>query len=191
MPYHRKPAKPARPEKPAILATAPRPGRVAKGNAQTTIRNATVPKSRAPRAPATNRVALRRNLPFVPTDTASSGESLEIDDSLNDRETLMEDIRTMIQGSISEAFAFRDGKKRDGNLVTNLPPAPVAGDFFQVKVLFPILFPLSSPPFLYPNMFSLVGTGSRKIRSRASQMEISRLTIYQNFTAPTTFGTRI
>ena len=55
-----------------------------------------------------------RNLPSVSrsrsTESASGGESSDVDESSNDRGTLMEDIQEMIQGSITEALAVRDGR---------------------------------------------------------------------------------
>ena len=97
MPYDRKSVKPAKPRKP-ILSTTSRPARVAKGKGRTIIRTATVPKPRAPRASAT-----------VHTESASGGESSDVDESPNDRGTLMEDIQEMIQSSIADALTVRDG----------------------------------------------------------------------------------
>ena len=41
----------------------------------------------------------------------------------------MEDIQNMIQVSITEAFAVRDGKEKEGNFATSMPMAPVAGGY--------------------------------------------------------------
>lgn len=125
MPYVRKSAKPANPKKSAVLATASRPTRVAKRNARMTIRSATVPKSGVPRAPTDSRGVPNRTLPSASRHVSESplgGESSDIDEASNDREALMGDIQRMIQGSIGEAFALRDG-----NFATGLPTAPVAG----------------------------------------------------------------
>jgi len=170
MPYSRKPAKPATPDEPAVLTTT-RPGRITKGNAQTIIRNAIVPKSKAPRIPATNRAAPRRNLRQT-VDSASGGDTVEIDIPLDDRGTFMEDIRTMVQGSISEAFATRDGREGDGNLATNLPPALVAGGpqagAGTVSHSIPSLLTLPSPPSI-PPLSSLPSTSPLVISQPCSR----------------------
>ena len=132
MPYGRKSAKPAKPKKPAILATTSRPARVAKGKGRTTITTATVPKIRTPRASATVHTGPGRNLPSISrsrsTESASGGESSDVDESSNDRGILMEDIQEMIQGSITEALAVRDGKEKGGNFATDLPTASIVGE---------------------------------------------------------------
>ena len=73
------------------------------------IRNATIPKPRAPRAPATSRAARGHTIPSVSrqaSESPSGGKSSDIvESSLNDHETLMQDIQMIIQGLITEAFA--------------------------------------------------------------------------------------
>ena len=137
MPYVRKSAKPAKPKKPAVLATASPPARAAKEKGRTTISTTTVPKPRAPRASATVHTGpgpsppsvSRSRFPSVSrsrsTESALDGESSDVDELSNNCGTLMKDIHEMIQGSKTEALAVRDGKKKGGNFATGLPTAPV------------------------------------------------------------------
>ena len=172
MPYVRKSAKPAKPKKPAVLATASRPARAAKEKGRTTISTTTVPKPRAPRASATVHTGpgpsppsvSRSRLPSVSrsrsTESASGGESSGVDELSNNRGTLMEEIQEMIQGSITEALAVRDGKKKGGNFATGLPTAPIDGGCPAGGIVPP---PSSSLLLLLcPNMFSLAGIGFQK-----------------------------
>ena len=149
MPYPKKSSKSAKPTKPTVLATAPRPSRIVKGKARMMIRTATVSRPRVPRVPANP----RRNLPMVSRpdvnqteESASGGKSSDIEDSLNDRGTLMEDIQRMIQGSLSKALAVRDGKDNDKNLATNLPTTPIAAGHLAGAGTIPLPPPsLASP----------------------------------------------
>src|SRR5437762_1929202 len=100
MPYLRKSTKPVEPAK-SVLAM---PHRVSKRKAKMTIRNVTIPKPRAPRAPATSRAARGHTIPSVSrqaSESPSGGESSDIVKSpLNDHETLIQDIQIMLQSSI-------------------------------------------------------------------------------------------
>lgn len=160
MPSVRKSARPGKPKThPAVLATTARPNRAAKGKAKTTIRVATVPKPKTPRVLAASRVPPERTRPSIShqaSESPSGGESSEIDESSDDRGILMEDIQKMIQGSITEALAARDGKEKErGNFATGLPTAPVAGGYLAAAGTVPPPFPsLTSPPVLPQNVLS-------------------------------------
>jgi hypothetical protein len=159
MPYGRKSAKPAKPEKPAALASASRPARVAKGKGRTTVRTAVVPKTRAPPVSATVHTGPGHNLPSVSrprsTELASGGESSDVDESSNNRGTLMEDIQEMIQGSIAEALAIQDEKETGDNFATGLPTAPVArGRPAGTGIVPPSFSSLTSPPAMPQHVLS-------------------------------------
>lgn len=62
----------------------------------------------------------------------------------------MEDIQKMIQGSITEAFAVRDGKKRDENFATNSSAATVAGGNLASTGTIPLLIPPLTSPLAVP-----------------------------------------
>ena len=193
MPYVQKSAKPAKPKKPAVLATASPPARAAKEKGRTTISTTTVPKPRAPRASATVHTGPGPSPPSVSrsrsTESASGGESSDVDELSNNRGTLMEDIQEMIQGSITEALAVRDGKKKGGNFATGLPTAPIDGGCPAGGIVPP---PSSSLLLLLcPNMFSLAGIGFQKTRSSPSPLRISISRTCPNFTAPTNSRTGI
>ena len=115
-----------------------------------TIKNATIPKPRAPRAPATLHAALGRTLSSASRQSPSGGESSEIDEPSNDRETLMEDIQRMIQASITEAFAARDEKEQEVNFLTGLPTAPVAEGYLPDAGTDPPLLPSPTSPLAMP-----------------------------------------
>ena len=153
MPYPKKSSKSAKPTKPTVLATTPRPSRIAKGKARTMIRTATVSRPRVPHVPANP----RRNLPMVSRpdvnhagESASGGESSEIEDSPDDRKSLMEDIQKMIQGSISDALAARDGNGRDGDFATNPSMPTVAGRHLAGAGTIPFPLPPLTPPLALP-----------------------------------------
>ena len=58
----------------------------------------------------------------------------------------MQDIQMMIQGSITEPFAVRDGKEKEGNFATSIPTAPVAeGHLAGRGTIPPPSFSLTSP----------------------------------------------
>ena len=159
MPPIQKSVKPVKPKKPAVLATTPRLNRVAKGKAIATIRVATVPKPKTPRVPATSRAPPGHTLPSISHQASESppgGESSEPDESSDDRGILMEDIQKMIQGSITEALAARDGKEKElGNFATSLPTAPVARGYFAGTGTVPPPSPsFTSPPALPQNVLS-------------------------------------
>src|SRR5436309_3201424 len=63
-----------------------------------------------------------------------------------DHKTLMQGIQMMIQGSITEAFAVRDGKEKEGNFAASMPTAPVAeGHLTGRGIIPPPSFSLTSP----------------------------------------------
>src|SRR5437762_11631948 len=119
MSYGWKSAKPAKPKKPAVLAITSRPTRVAKGKGRMIIRTAVLPKPRTSHVSATAHTDSSHNLPSVSrlcsTELTPGGESSDVEESSNNRGTLMED---MIQDSITEALAIQDGKETEGNFAT-------------------------------------------------------------------------
>ena len=100
MPYGRKSAKSTKSTKSVVLATASRSARVAKGKDRTIIRTAIVSKSRISHASEIIHIDPDRNLSSISrscsTESALGGESSDVDESSNDRGTLMGDIQKMI-----------------------------------------------------------------------------------------------
>ena len=85
-----------KPKMPVILAIASRPARVAKEKARTIIRTATIPKPRTSHASATIHTSLDHNLSSISRShsakSISNKESSNVNESFNERETLMKNI---------------------------------------------------------------------------------------------------
>ena len=140
-----KPAKSAKFAKSPVVATTSRPARVAKAKAKTTIRTAIVPKPRVPRGPATARMGI--------IESASGSESSDVNESSNNQGAHMEDIRRMIQSSITEALAAQDRKENDGNFTTALSMVPAAGFPAGIGTV-PLSSSLTSPPAMPQHVLS-------------------------------------
>ena len=107
-----------------ILVISSHSARVAKGKARTIIRTAIIPKPRTSHASATVHTNPDRNLSSIShsrsAESISSNESLDVNESFNERGILMKNIQEIIQGSIIEVLAVRDRKEKNENFVINL-----------------------------------------------------------------------
>jgi hypothetical protein len=100
--------------KPVATTGTPRPSRVAKEKASATIQKTTIAASGSKPHPITassRRAVPSRTIPSTSFETSSGGE-------LSDHATPMEDIQTIIQGVIAEAFASG----------ADMPTAPIMQD---------------------------------------------------------------
>src|SRR5947207_12524678 len=119
---------------PVVLAIASRSARVAKEKARTTIRTATISKPRMSHAFITVHTSLDLNLSSIFhsrfTESTLSNESSNVDESFNERETFIQNIQEIIQGSITKALAIRDRKEKNGNFAIDLSTILVVEECF-------------------------------------------------------------
>ena len=121
---------PAR-NKPAVSSN-PRASRVSKEKARTTIKTATVPKSKSLRSskkvhessthtssPISRPIATPVEGGELPSDDESLWEGLSQSDQRLDRDDPMDGIERMVRDTMSEVFADRDEKEKERNFATS------------------------------------------------------------------------
>ena len=140
-----------------IFVITPRSQRIAKEKVKTRIRNAIIPEFKTFHASVTSHAALKSTLFLVSRQISESplgDESSEVDESFNDHETLMKNIQRMIQSSITDAFAVRDERKKQGNFVISMSIASVEEYLVNADTAFSSSFSLISSLAMSQHVFS-------------------------------------
>src|SRR5579859_5016898 len=116
--------------KPVVLATNSHATRSSKGKARTTTKTAKVHKFKAPRlsrrVPATPERIPSPIPPPVVTPVDGGESSSEDGSSLDKYDNLMDGVKKMVQDTMSQVFAARDEKEKEGNFAT-MDTARLAG----------------------------------------------------------------